>query len=77
MSRLPIARRIVEAYVGESSKLPWYIDLLNVCLNVQDSDDAAQRIQRYIEAFEQITASAFEPDLEDPMPRIQRNLGLG
>ncbi|HEY5657432.1 MAG TPA: phosphoribosylaminoimidazolesuccinocarboxamide synthase [Myxococcota bacterium] len=32
--------------------------------------------RRYIEAFEQITARAFEPDTEDPMPRIRRNLGL-
>jgi phosphoribosylaminoimidazole-succinocarboxamide synthase len=32
--------------------------------------------RRYIEAFEQITARAFEPDTEDPAPRIRRNLGL-
>jgi phosphoribosylaminoimidazole-succinocarboxamide synthase len=32
--------------------------------------------RRYIEAFEQITARAFEPDTEDPLPRIRRNLGL-
>jgi phosphoribosylaminoimidazole-succinocarboxamide synthase len=32
--------------------------------------------RRYIEAFEQVTARAFEPDTEDPLPRIRRNLGL-
>jgi phosphoribosylaminoimidazole-succinocarboxamide synthase len=32
--------------------------------------------RRYIEAYEQITGLAFEPDLEDPLPRIRRNLGL-
>ncbi len=33
--------------------------------------------RRYIEAFEQITARPFEPNLEAPLPRIRRNLGLG
>ena len=32
--------------------------------------------RRYIEAFEQISARAFEPDLEPPLPRIRRNLAL-
>ncbi len=31
---------------------------------------------RYAVAFEQITGSAFVPDLEDPAVRIPRNLGL-
>ena len=32
--------------------------------------------RRYIEAYEKISGSAFEPDLEAPGPRIRRNLGL-
>ena len=32
--------------------------------------------RRYIEAFEQITARSFEPDLEPVEARIRRNLGL-
>ena len=32
--------------------------------------------RRYIEAFEQVTGASFEPDLDDPLPRIRRNLGL-
>jgi phosphoribosylaminoimidazole-succinocarboxamide synthase len=32
--------------------------------------------RRYIEAFEQLTGRAFEPDTEDPAVRIRRNLGL-
>jgi len=32
--------------------------------------------QRYIEAYEQITAHSFEPNLEPPQPRIRKNLGL-
>ncbi len=32
--------------------------------------------RRYIEAYEQITAQAFEPDASDPLPRIRRNLGI-
>ena len=32
--------------------------------------------RRYIEAYEQITNSAFTPDVEPALPRIRRNLGL-
>jgi phosphoribosylaminoimidazole-succinocarboxamide synthase len=32
--------------------------------------------ERYIAAYEQITGEAFEPDVEPPLPRIERNLGL-
>lgn len=32
--------------------------------------------ERYIEAFERITGAPFVPNLEDPLPRIRRNLGL-
>ena len=32
--------------------------------------------RRYIEAFEQVTGRAFEPDLEEPLARIRRNLAL-
>ncbi|MFQ5417321.1 MAG: phosphoribosylaminoimidazolesuccinocarboxamide synthase, partial [Myxococcota bacterium] len=32
--------------------------------------------RRYIEAFEQITGKTFVPDLEEPEPRIRRNLDL-
>jgi len=31
---------------------------------------------RYIDAFEQVTGRAFVPDLEEPITRIRRNLGL-
>jgi phosphoribosylaminoimidazole-succinocarboxamide synthase len=32
--------------------------------------------RRYIEAHEQISGSSFEPNLEEPLERIRRNLGL-
>ena len=32
--------------------------------------------RRYIEAFEQLSGRAFEPDVEEPIQRISRNLGL-
>ncbi len=32
--------------------------------------------RRYIEAFEQVTGRAFEPDLEAPLARLRRNLGV-
>lgn len=32
--------------------------------------------RRYVEAYERITGKAFEPDTEDPAPRLRRRLGL-
>jgi phosphoribosylaminoimidazole-succinocarboxamide synthase len=40
------------------------------------TDVRCEAARRYIEAYEQITARAFEPDTSDPLPRIRRNLGL-
>ena len=48
---LPIARAIVEAYVLEPGKAPWYIDLLNLNLNVTDLSVAEERIRRFLDAF--------------------------
>ncbi|MBA3271768.1 MAG: malate synthase [Acidobacteria bacterium] len=41
---LPIARDIVDSYVRDDVKLPWYIDLLNITLGVRDSAEARRRI---------------------------------
>jgi malate synthase len=48
---LPIARAIVETYVAQPQKLPWYVDLLNLNLNVSDLNVARSRIARYAESF--------------------------
>lgn len=48
---LPIARAIVEAYVLDPDKVPWYIDLLNINLNNNDLGVAKQRIAQYLAAF--------------------------
>ena len=48
---LPIAREIVEAYVMDDVKLPWYIDLLNINLENLDLSEARSRICRLAEAF--------------------------
>jgi malate synthase len=48
---LPVAREIVEAYVGEEVKLPWYIDLLNLNLGNHDLAEANRRIRLFAEAF--------------------------
>ena len=50
---LPIARAIVEAYVLEPVKAPWYIDVLNLNLNVTDLSVAEERIRRFLDAFGQ------------------------
>ena len=48
---LPVAREIVETYVTDSVKLPWYIDLLNITLGVQDLAEAKRRIGLLRAAF--------------------------
>jgi malate synthase len=48
---LPVARAIVEAYVLEPVKASWYIDLLNLNLNVTDLSVAEERIRRFLDAF--------------------------
>ena len=48
---LPIAREIVETYVLDAVKLPWYIDLLNVNLGVRDLPEAKRRIRLLRDAF--------------------------
>jgi len=49
---LPIARTIVDTYVLDPIKLPWYIDLLNINLGVSDLAEAKQRIAKLRAAFE-------------------------
>jgi len=48
---LPIAREIVDRYVMDDVKAPWYIDLLNVNLNNHDLPRAVERIDLYMTAF--------------------------
>jgi malate synthase len=48
---LPVAREIVEAYVTDGVKLPWYIDLLNINLENHDLTEARRRIRLLAEAF--------------------------
>ena len=48
---LPIAREIVETYVKEPVKLPWYIDLLNINLDNYDLVEARRRIHLLADAF--------------------------
>ena len=48
---LPIARTIVDTYVLDPIKLPWYIDLLNINLDNLDLAEAKRRIRLLTEAF--------------------------
>ncbi len=48
---LPIAREIVEAYLRGDTKLPWYIDLLNITLGNHDLSEAKRRIKLLADAF--------------------------
>jgi malate synthase len=50
---LPISREIVETYVMEKVKLPWFVDLLNVNLNNLDLGEAQRRISLLVDAFKQ------------------------
>ena len=48
---LPIAREIVKTYLLGDTKLPWYIDLLNITLGNHDLDEAKRRITLLADAF--------------------------
>ena len=48
---LPIAREIVLRYVLSPVKVPWYVDLLNLNLNNEDLQLAAERIATYQQRF--------------------------
>ena len=48
---LPVAREIVQAYVMDDVKLPWYIDLLNINLNNTDLNESRRRIRVLADAF--------------------------
>ena len=48
---LPVAREVVETYVADEVKLPWYIDLLNLNLGVRDLDEAKRRIRLMRDTF--------------------------
>ena len=48
---LPIAKLIVDTYVLDEVKTPWYIDLLNVNLNNHDLAVAQDRTKLYMDAF--------------------------
>lgn len=50
---LPIAREIVAVYVLSDTKLPWYIDLLNINLNNTDLEVARKRIRLYVDTFKE------------------------
>ena len=48
---LPVAREIVEAYVMDPVKAPWYIDLLNINLNNYSLEEGKKRIALYMDSF--------------------------
>jgi len=67
---LPIAREIAQAYVTHATKPPWYIDLLNLNLNLHDLAAARERIARFLAEFDRDGTRITENlDFEAPLPR--------
>jgi len=48
---LPIAREIVDTYVMDPVKMPWYIDLMNINLNNYSLEEGKKRIRMFVEEF--------------------------
>ncbi|MEZ4586655.1 MAG: hypothetical protein R2909_09675 [Gemmatimonadales bacterium] len=48
---LPIVREVVSQYVRNPTKVPWYIDLLNINLNNHDLEIGKRRIALYLDAL--------------------------
>jgi malate synthase len=57
---LPISREIVHTYVLDPVKAPWFIDLLNISLNVADLAVAKKRIRLFMEHFKKNGARVTE-----------------
>jgi malate synthase len=57
---LPIACDIVDAYVRDPVKLPWYIDLLNITLGVKNREDARRRTTQLRDVFHRTGARITE-----------------
>jgi len=71
---LPIAREIVKVYVAAPFKAPWYIDLLNLNLDIHDVDEARQRIGQYMETFAKDGTRITENlDFETPVSPLVRS----
>lgn len=49
---LPITLAAVEAYVASEAKPPWFIDLLNLCLDIGDIAVARRRIAAYLDELQ-------------------------
>jgi len=64
---LPIAREIVETYVLDGCKIPWFIDLLNINLNNDDLPLARRRIEQYMDAFKK-DGTRITENLDFPSP---------
>jgi malate synthase len=48
---LPISREIVDTYVMDAAKLPWFVDLLNINLNNTDLAEARRRIRLLVDVY--------------------------
>lgn len=51
VTTLPVVREIVNSYIKDPVKSPWYIDLLNINLNNHNLETAKQRIDLYLDAL--------------------------
>ena len=69
---LPIAREIVELYVKNPFKAPWYVDLLNLNINNHDLALARRRIEDYLAAFGRDgTRLTANPDINSRISNIE------
>lgn len=48
---LPVAKQVVDAYVGFAQKAPWMVDLLNLNIGVEDEQLAQQRTADFLDLF--------------------------
>lgn len=61
---LPVVRMIIHRYLESERKIPWYIDLLNLCLHVTEPEAAEKRLDLYLKELESNRRYTANPELE-------------
>lgn len=76
-STLPVVRKIMLRYLESERKVPWYIDLLNICLHVEDPVKADKLLDLYLGELEENRRYTANPELEEWAMAGETEISMG